>query len=93
MRIARLVGLSVGPPTVQGIGTSETTYGYKTVNGVKDLNLYYLATRYYDPETCRFATADSYVSTGQGILGHNRYAYCGNNPVTRKDEYIYGRLV
>lgn len=50
-----------------------------------DLDLYYLATRYYDPEVCRFITADSYVSTGQGILGYNRYAYCGNNPVMRAD--------
>ena len=50
-----------------------------------DLDLYYLATRYYDPETCRFVTADSYVSTGQGILGYNRYVYCGNNPVMRVD--------
>ena len=54
-----------------------------------DLNLYYLATRYYDPEVRRFVTADSYVSTGQGILGHNRYAYCGNNPVFRIDVYGY----
>ena len=51
----------------------------------RDLSLYYLASRYYDPFTCRFITADSYVSTGQGILGHNRYAYCGNNPVMYVD--------
>ena len=50
-----------------------------------DLDLYYLATRYYDPEVRRFVTADSYVSTGQGILGHNRFAYCGNNPIVRVD--------
>ena len=50
-----------------------------------DLDLYYLATRYYDPETCRFITADSYVSTGRGILGYNRYAYCNNNPVMYVD--------
>ena len=50
-----------------------------------DLDLYYLATRYYDPEVCRFITADSYVSTGEGILGHNRYAYCNNNPVNYVD--------
>ena len=50
-----------------------------------DLDLYYLATRYYDPEVCRFITADSYVSTGQGILGHNMYVYCRNNPVNFVD--------
>ena len=40
-----------------------------------------LGTRYYDPEIRRFISADSYISTGQGILGYNMYAYCNNNPV------------
>ena len=30
-------------------------------------------------------SADSYVSTGQGIIGHNMYAYCNNNPVMYVD--------
>ena len=50
-----------------------------------DTNLYYLNSRYYDPGTGRFISADGYVSTGQGILGNNMYAYCGNNPVNRFD--------
>ena len=29
--------------------------------------------------------ADAFASTGQGILGNNMFAYCGNNPVTRND--------
>ena len=29
--------------------------------------------------------ADGYVSTGQGVLGYNMFAYCGNNPVIRSD--------
>ena len=33
----------------------------------------------------RFINADVYVSTGQGILGNNMFAYCGNNPVIRYD--------
>ncbi|MGO5166250.1 RHS repeat domain-containing protein, partial [Candidatus Paralachnospira sp. LCP21S3_H12] len=47
--------------------------------------LYYLNSRYYDPETGRFLNADSYISTGQGILGHNMFTYCLNNPVNKKD--------
>ena len=43
--------------------------------------LYYLQSRYYDPEVGRFINADALVSTGQGILGNNMFAYCGNNPV------------
>ena len=33
----------------------------------------------------RFINADEFVSTGQGILGNNMFAYCGNNPVVRTD--------
>ena len=33
----------------------------------------------------RFINADYYVSTGQGILGNNMFAYCGNNPIIRSD--------
>ena len=50
-----------------------------------DTGLYYLQTRYYDPEVGRFINADIYVSTGQGVLGNNMYAYCGNNSVSRGD--------
>ena len=33
----------------------------------------------------RFISADALVSTGQGILGNNMFAYCGNNSVCRSD--------
>ena len=51
------------------------------------LNLYYLKTRYYDPEICRFITIDdiSYLAPDT-INGLNLYAYCLNNPVTYFDE-------
>ena len=46
---------------------------------------YYLQSRYYDPVTCRFISADVLLSTGQGVLGHNSYAYCLNNPINMSD--------
>lgn len=46
---------------------------------------YYLKSRYYDPEICRFINADGLASTGQGFLGTNMFAYCNNNPVNNKD--------
>ncbi len=49
------------------------------------LGSYYLNSRYYDPVVGRFINADGYVSTGQGILGNNMLAYCGNNPINRFD--------
>ena len=50
-----------------------------------DSGLYYLQSRYYDPKLGRFINTDAYTSTGQGLLGHNMFAYCGNNPVSRID--------
>lgn len=37
----------------------------------------------------RFINADAFTSTGQGILGNNMFAYCGNNPVSRIDSSGY----
>ena len=51
-----------------------------------DTDLYYLKSRYYDPQICRFINADELASTGQGILGTNMFAYCLNNPVNMFDE-------
>ena len=48
--------------------------------------MYYLQSRYYDPAVGRFINADGYVSTGQGYVGYNAFAYCLNNPVVCKDE-------
>ena len=47
--------------------------------------LYYLQSRYYDPQTGRFVNGDGYISTGTGVLGYNMFAYCENNPVKYKD--------
>ena len=55
-------------------------YVYDTETG-----WYYLQSRYYDPSTCRFISADVYLSTGQGVIGHNSYAYCNNSPVVLND--------
>ena len=51
----------------------------------RETRLYYLQSRYYDPEIGRFISADALISTGQGILGNNMFAYCGNNPVNYVD--------
>lgn len=51
----------------------------------EETGYYYLQSRYYDPEICRFINADNYPATGQGFTGNNMFVYCGNNPVSRKD--------
>ena len=50
-----------------------------------ETGFYYLQSRYYDPANRRFINADRYASTGQGFIGCNMFAYCGDNPVLNKD--------
>ena len=48
--------------------------------------MYYLQSRYYDPETGRFISADIGISApGEIILGNNMFTYCFNNPVNASD--------
>ena len=69
---------------VNGFGTMNP-FRYRGYYYDEDLGLYYLNSRYYNPSVGRFINADRYVSTGQGLLGHNMFAYCGNNPINRVD--------
>ena len=72
-------------------GTMATTLGalnpltYRGYVYDHETGLYYLQSRYYNPIFRQFISADAYISTGQGFLGYNMFAYCGNNPVTRED--------
>ena len=52
----------------------------------RELGLYYLINRYYDPETGRFISADDaeYLDF-QTLYGSNRYIYCLNNPINYID--------
>ncbi len=64
---------------------AEQPFRYRGYVYDEETGFYYLQSRYYNPEVGRFISADVYLSTGQGVLGHNSYAYCLNNPVNMKD--------
>ena len=52
----------------------------------EETGLYFLQTRYYDPEVGRFIFRDSIeYADPETICGLNLYAYCGNNPVMNID--------
>ena len=74
--------VSTSDSTSTGIGTLNP-FRYREYCYDVETGLYYLKSRFYDPETGRFVSADRYVSTG--LWNNNMYSYCGNNPVNRDD--------
>ena len=50
-----------------------------------ETGLYYLKSRYYNPEWGRFISADVVLGKTGELLGHNLYCYCGNNPIKNHD--------
>ena len=50
-----------------------------------ETGLYYLNSRYYDPQTGRFLNADFLLNTSSDLTSKNLFSYCGNNPVSRID--------
>ena len=64
---------------------NKNPYRYRGYYYDVETGLYYLKTRYYDPITCRFINADSYLQTAQGFYDKNVFSYCENDPVNRVD--------
>ena len=56
-----------------------------------DTGLYYLQSRYYNPEIGRFLNADDLAFLGANgtVLGYNLFAYCENNPIMGYDPSGY----
>ena len=52
-----------------------------------ETSLYYLQSRYYDPQTGRFLNSDdvNYIGTTESEISYNPFAYCENNPVNLED--------
>ena len=57
-----------------------------------ETGFYYLNSRYYDPGTGRFVNADGIYDTDTGMLSHNMFAYCNNNPINMIDSEGTGPL-
>lgn len=58
----------------------------------EETGLYYLRSRYYNPEWGRFINADVLLGKRGALLSHNLFAYCASNPVIFKDEYGYAMV-
>ncbi len=74
-----------GNDVTSGIGVLNP-FRYRGYYYDTETELYYLQTRYYDPEIGRFISQDSLeYADPETINGLNLYAYCGNNPVMNID--------
>ncbi len=76
---------SNGKSVTNGIGVSNP-FRYRGYYYDTETKLYYLQTRYYDPEVGRFINIDNIeYADPETINGLNLYAYCNNNPVNYYD--------
>lgn len=63
----------------------KNPYRHRGYRYDSEIGLYYLNSRYYNPEWGRFINADGLVGVSGDLLGHNMFAYCQNNPVNPTD--------
>ena len=82
--------------TVTGISGSmagtlgkDNPYRFKGYYYDEETGMYYLKSRYYQPEICRFISADNedvLIDTHVDLANKNLYLYCDNNPILKADE-------
>ena len=64
---------------------SRTPTAMRGIGMMGRQELYYLQSRYYNPETGRFLTRDTFKGEDTVPLSLNKYVYTGNNPVKHTD--------
>ncbi len=76
--------ISVNDTTENNIGTINP-FRYRSYYYDEETKLYYLNSRYYNPEWCRFINADGISAEIGNVLSHNMYSYTNNNPINLED--------
>lgn len=69
---------------------TKNPYRYRGYRYDEETNLYYLQSRYYNPEAGRFINADGMLKASNSVLGYNMFTYTENNPVNYVDPSGYG---
>ncbi|HWQ91673.1 MAG TPA: RHS repeat-associated core domain-containing protein [Clostridia bacterium] len=70
---------------IRSAGTTPNVYRYCGERLDPDLGLYYLRARYYNPQTGRFWTMDSYEGSQSDPLSLHKYLYAQDNPINLTD--------
>jgi RHS repeat-associated protein len=63
----------------------KNPYRYRGYRYDTETGLYYLGSRYYNPEWGRFINADGIAAVTGELLSANMFVYCKDNPTTLKD--------
>ena len=80
--------LSITGSMAESLG-KDNPYRYKGYYYDEETGMYYLKNRYYDPEICRFISADDVtvmIDSPMSLGDKNLYAYSDNDPINKKDE-------
>lgn len=67
--------------------SNANSYTYRGYRYDSEIGMYYLNSRYYNPETGRFISSDGLIGIDGEILSTNMYAYCQNDPVNSVDPF------
>ena len=78
------VTYSSGITSTDRIAALYNPFRYRGYYLDSETGLYYVSSRYYDPEIGRWINADSVIDQSSA-LGYNLFAYCRNNPVNMAD--------
>jgi RHS repeat-associated protein len=78
--------LSIGGSMKYSLGR-DNPFRYRSYYYDVETGLFYVGSRYYDPEIGRFINADvpEMMLLSDNIIGTNLFAYCYNNPVNYAD--------
>ncbi len=76
---------------INGVIARINPFRYRGYYYDSETGLYYLQSRYYDPVVGRFLNGDQveFAVMQQGAIGHNLFAYCGNDCVNESDQSGY----
>ena len=88
LSVMRIMPIGKSGTLAETLGTVQP-FRYRGYVFDEETGLYYLRSRYYNAERCRFVNADSVLLNG--LLGSNQQAYCCNNPVMHSDNSGYGK--
>jgi RHS repeat-associated protein len=76
--------VSIGGVLADSVGV-KNPYRYRGYRYDTETGLYYLQSRYYNPEWGRFLNADAIAGAVGDLLGANVYAYADGNPIMKSD--------